>query len=261
MAVVFCGLMRQLRIGFFPCFEVIGSEGPKLIVFEVDEIVTIGNTAFGDMSTELAAKHTVQFAGGQVGIVLQHSIDKLVHAVQTSFLRLELEQFFELQDFTTFEDGLVLVVDDGIAIGFIFGTMENEINTKLLFHHRSKFFFVGSHVAVLQEDGSELFPSLFIGFESLAMLLDDVQWQGLDNVPITLDTKIIILGIALVTAGFKDGLELVDGRETVLQSLLDGIGSPLFQVLAHNAVDDFLRTDAFLIVVYLVAIGSHTARH
>ena len=170
-------------------------------------------------------------------------------------------KFFEFQDFTTFEDGLVLVVDDGIAIGLILGTMENKINTKLLFHNRSEFFFVGSHVAVLQEDGSKLFPSLFIGFESLAVLLDDTQRQGLDNVPITLDTKIIILGIALVAAGFEDGLELVDRRETVLQSFLDGIGSPLFLVLAHNAVDDFLRTDAFLIVVYLVAIGSHTARH
>ena len=76
-----CGLMSQLRMGFLPCFEVIGFEGLKLIRFEVYEIVTIGDTTLGDMSTELATKHPVQLAGGQVGIVLQHGIDKFVYAV------------------------------------------------------------------------------------------------------------------------------------------------------------------------------------
>ena len=32
-------------------------------------------------------------------------------------------------------------------------------------------------------------------------------------------------------------------------------GCPLLLVLAHDAVDDFLRADALLIVVYLVTIG------
>ena len=44
---------------------------------------------------------------------------------------MELEQFFQFQHFTTFEDGLVLVVDDGIAVGLVLGTVKDEINAKL----------------------------------------------------------------------------------------------------------------------------------
>ena len=136
-----------------------------------------------------SAKHTVQFTGCQVGIILQHGIDELIHTMQAFLFGLELEQFFQFQHFTTFEDGLVLMVDDGIAVGLILGTVENEINAKLLLHQGAQLFFVGSHIAVLQQNGSELFPSLFIRFEGLAMLLDGGQWQGFNDVTITFDAE------------------------------------------------------------------------
>lgn len=189
VAVLFRRLMLQLRMGIHPCLKVVGFERPKLILFEVDEIVTVCDTAFGDMSAKLAAKHTVQFTGGQVGVVLQHGIDKFIHAVQSFFLGLELEQFFQFQHLTTFEDGLVLMVDDGIAVGFILGTVENEINAKPLLHQGVQLFFVGAHITVLQENGSKLLSSLFIRFEGLAMLLDGGQWQGFNDVTITFDAE------------------------------------------------------------------------
>ena len=135
VAVLFRRLMLQLRMGIHPCLKVVGFERPKLILFEVDEIVTVCDAAFGNVGAKLTAKHTVQFTGGQVGVVLQHSIDKLIHAVQSLLFGLELEQFFQFQHFTTFEDSFVLVVDDGIAVGLILGTMKDEINAKLLLHH------------------------------------------------------------------------------------------------------------------------------
>ena len=135
VAVLFRRLMLQLRMGIHPCLKVVGFERPKLILFEVNEIVTVCDTAFGDMSAKLTAKHTVQFTGGQVGVILQHGIDELIHTMQTLRLGLELEQFFQFQHLTTFEDSFVLVVDDGIAVGLILGTMKDEINAKLLLHH------------------------------------------------------------------------------------------------------------------------------
>ena len=128
-------LMLQFRMGIHPFQKIVGFE---------------------------SAKHTVQFTGCQVGIILQHGIDELIHTMQAFLFGLELEQFFQFQHFTTFEDGLVLVVNDGIAVGLILGTVENEINAKLLLHQGAQLFFVGSHIAVLQQNGSELFPSLFI---------------------------------------------------------------------------------------------------
>ena len=94
--------MLQLRMGIHPCLKVVGFESAKLILFEVDELVTVCDTAFGNVSAKLTAKHTVQFTGGQVGIILQHSIDKLIHAVQSLLFGLELEQFFQFQYFATF---------------------------------------------------------------------------------------------------------------------------------------------------------------
>ena len=188
VAVLFRRLMLQLRMGIRPCLKVVGFESAKLIPFEVDEIVTVCDTAFGYVSAKLAVKHTVQFTGGQVGVILQHSIDVLIHTMQTFRLGLELEQFFQFQHFTTFEDGLVLVVDDGIAVGLILGTVENEVNTELLLHHRSEFFFVGTHITILQENGSELLSSFLIRLEGMAVLLDDGQWKCFDDKAIALDT-------------------------------------------------------------------------
>ena len=45
----------------------------------------------------------------------------------------------------------------------------------------------------------------------------------------------------------------------VLQSLLDGIGCPLLLTLSHDAADDFLRTDSFMMVVDFVTIGGNSA--
>jgi len=127
--------MLQFWMGIHPCLKIIGFERPKLILFEVNEIVTACDAAFGNVGAKLTAKHTVQFTGGQVGVILQHGIDELIHTMQAFGLRLELEQFFQFQHFTTFEDSFVLVVDDGIAVGLILGTMKDEINAKLLLHH------------------------------------------------------------------------------------------------------------------------------
>ena len=168
--------MLQFWMGIHPCLKIIGFERPKLILFEVNEIVTVCDAAFGNVGAELTAKHTVQFTGGQVGVILQHGIDELIHAVQSLLFGLELEQFFQFQHLTTFEGGLVLMVDDGIAVGLILGTVENEINAKLLLHQEVQLFFVGAHITVLQENGSKLLSSLFVRLEGLAMLLDGGQW-------------------------------------------------------------------------------------
>ena len=64
-----------------PGLAVVGTKGFYLIVLQVDKLITVGDAAFGYVGAELTAKHTVQLAGGQVGIVLQHRVDKLVHAV------------------------------------------------------------------------------------------------------------------------------------------------------------------------------------
>ena len=253
--------MLQFRMGVHPGFEVVGFECLELIVFEVDEIVTIGDAAFGDMSAKLAAKHTVQFAGGEVGIVLQHGIDELVQAVQTLCLWLELQEVFQLQYVATFENGLVLMVDDGIAVGLVLGAMKDQIDTKLLLHQLAKLFFVGSHIAVLLEDGTELFPSALIGFEGLQVLLDGGQQQGVDDVAIALDAEIAVFLVAFVAAGFEDGTELIEGRKLVFEGILDGLGCPLLLILAHDAIDDFLRMYPLVMVVNLMAIGGHSAGH
>ena len=222
--------MLQFRMGVHPGFEVVGFECLELIVFEVDEIVTIGDAAFGDMSAKLAAKHTVQFAGGEVGIVLQHGIDELVQAVQTLCLWLELQEVFQLQYVATFENGLVLVVDDGIAVGLVLGAMKDQIDTKLLLHQLAKLFFVGSHIAILQEDGTELFPSALIGFEGLQVLLDGGQRQGVDDVTIALDAEIAVFLVAFVAAGFEDGTELIESRKLLVEGIFDGLRCPLLLV-------------------------------
>ena len=72
-----------LRMFLQPGTAVVGMKSIYLIGLQIYMFIAIDNTAFGDMSAKLAAKHMVQFASGQVGIVLQHSIDELVHAVQT----------------------------------------------------------------------------------------------------------------------------------------------------------------------------------
>ena len=123
-----------------------------------------------------------------------------------------MEQFFQFQYLATFEDGFVLVVNDGIAVGLIFGAMKHKINAKLL-----------------------------------------------DDATITLDAEPVLSFIALIAHRFQNGLELFDGREMVLHSLFDGIGCPLLLTLSHNAADDFLRTNSFMMVVDFVAIGGNSA--
>jgi len=71
-------LMLQFRMGIHPFQKIVGFESAKLILFEIDEIVAVCDAAFGYVSAKLAAKHTVQFSGGQVGIILQHGIDKFI---------------------------------------------------------------------------------------------------------------------------------------------------------------------------------------
>ena len=69
-----------------PGFSVIGLKGFYLIILQFNKLFTVCDAAFGNVGTKLAAKHTVQFTGGQVGIVLQHGIYKLVHTVQAFLL-------------------------------------------------------------------------------------------------------------------------------------------------------------------------------
>ena len=78
---------------------------------------------------------------------------------------------------------------------------------------------------------------------------------------ITFDAEVIILVVALIAGRFEDGTELVDSRETVLQSLFYGLGCPLLLVLAHDTIDDFLRVYSFVVVINLVTIGGNSARH
>ena len=169
-----------------------------------------------------------------------------------------MQEVAELPHVATFVEGLGLVVADGLAVRLVLGTMENEVDAKLLFHQGAEFVFVGGHVAVLLQDGTELSTSLLIRLEGLQVRLDGGHRQGVDDVAVALDAETVILLVALIAAGFEDGLELVDGGEAVIQGFLHGIGCPLLLVLAHNAVDDFLRADAFLIMINLVAIGSDT---
>ena len=63
-------LMLQFWMGIHPCLKIIGFERPKLILFEGNEIVTVCDAAFGNVGAKLTAKHTVQFTGCQVGIIL-----------------------------------------------------------------------------------------------------------------------------------------------------------------------------------------------
>ena len=137
--------------------------------------------------------------------------------------------------------------------------MENEVDAELLFHQGAEFVFVSGHVAVLLQDGTELSTSLLVKLEGLQVRLDGSHRQGVDDVTVALDAETVILLIALIAAGFEDGLELVDGGEAVTEGSLHGIGCPLLLGLAHDVVDDFLRADALLVVVYLVAIGSNSA--
>ena len=74
------------RMLLLPGLAVVGSKGFYLIVLQVYKFVTVCDAALGYVGAELAAKHTVQLVGGQVGIVLQHRVDKLVHAVQAFLL-------------------------------------------------------------------------------------------------------------------------------------------------------------------------------
>ena len=52
---------------------------------------------------------------------------------------------------------------------------------------------------------------------------------------------------------------MVDGGEAILKNLLHGIGGLTLLILAHDAVDDFLRTDSFVMVVDFVASRPHSA--
>ena len=168
-----------------------------------------------------------------------------------------MQEVFQLQHVATFENGLALMIDDGLAVGLVLGAMKDQIDTKLLLHQLAKLFFVGSHIAVLQKDGAELFPSALIGFKSLQVLLNGGQRQGVDDVTIALDAEIAVFLVAFVAAGFEDGTELIEGRKLVVEGILNGLGCPLLLILAHDAVDDFLRTDALLVVVYLGAIRGY----
>lgn len=146
------------------------------------------------------------------------------------------------------------MVDDGVAVGHVLGAVENEVDAELIFHQGTEFVFVGGHVAVLLQDGAELSASLLVRLEGLQVRLDGGHRQGVDDVAVALDAETDILLVALIAAGFEDGLELVDGGETVLQSLFYGLGCPLLLVLAHDAIDDFLRVYPFVVVINLVAI-------
>ena len=153
------------------------------------------------------------------------------------------------------------MVDDGIAVGLVLGAMKDQIDTKLLLHQLAKLFFVGSHVSVLQEDGTELFPSALIGFKGLQVLLDGGQRQRVDDVTIALDAEIAVFLVAFVAAGFEDSTELIEGRKLVVEGILDGLGCPLLLILAHDTIDDFLRVYSLVMVVNLMAIGGHSAGH
>lgn len=45
---------------FQPGFAVVGSKGLCLIVLQVNEVIIVSDTAFGDMSAKLAAKHNIR---------------------------------------------------------------------------------------------------------------------------------------------------------------------------------------------------------
>ena len=64
-----------------PGLAVVGTKGFYLIVLQVDKLITVGDAAFGYVGAKLTAKHAVQLTSGQVGIVIHHRVDKLVHAV------------------------------------------------------------------------------------------------------------------------------------------------------------------------------------
>ena len=56
---------------------------------QVDKFVTVGDAAFGDVGAKLTAKHTVQLAGGQVGLALftiAHFFEVLMSNVQKLLL-------------------------------------------------------------------------------------------------------------------------------------------------------------------------------
>ena len=83
-----------------------------------------------------------------------------------------MQEFAELPHVATFEDGLGQVVDDGVAVGFVLGAVENEVDAELPFHQGAEFVFIGGHVAVLLQDGTELSASLLVRLEGLQVRLD-----------------------------------------------------------------------------------------
>ena len=137
--------------------------------------------------------------------------------------------------------------------------MKDEINAKLLLHDCLQFFLVGTHITILQENGTKL-TLAFLVYGSILTFRGYIrEVQSLNDATITLDTELAVSLVTLIDHRFQNGLELFDGGEMVLQSLLDGIGCPLLLTLSYNAADDFLRTDSFMMVVDLVAIRGNSA--
>ena len=152
------------------------------------------------------------------------------------------------------------MIDHHIAVGRILGTEEYEADTKLVAHELLEFLFVGSHIAVLLQDGTELGLASLIGSgRGLAAGFDHRERDAILNETCTFEDDGIVLTVALIAHRFEDGHVLLDGAETIVESLGSGLTDTLVLVLTKEAVDDILRTAAFVIVVYLVAIGSHTA--
>ena len=102
-----------------------------------------------DARTKLPIKDSVDVCRGVFRVVRKKLVDGLLYLGKTSSGILELEKFLDAEELTTFEDCLVLVVNNDVAIRRVRLADKDKSDAELPLHCCRQFLLVGRQVAVL----------------------------------------------------------------------------------------------------------------
>lgn len=97
-----------------------------------------------DASAKLPIEDAVDVKRGKLRIVGQQLVDGLFNLSKPGGGILKLQQLFDAEELTTFEDCLAFMVDNDITILCVRLADEHKTDAKLLLHVGSKLFHVGT---------------------------------------------------------------------------------------------------------------------
>ena len=179
-----------------------------------------------DACAKLPVEDAVDVERRELRIVGQQLVDGLFNFGKPSGCILKLQQFFDAEKLTAFENGFALMVNQDVTIWCVRLTDEHKTDTKLLLHVGSKFFLVGTEITVFLKDGSQLLTSPVVGAVFFQRVLHDELHRyrtQLSPTAIQMYERLLVIILAVITQALHDGTELRLGRVAISKCLFNNV--------------------------------------